>query len=71
MVPTRTYTKGDLSVEWRTSLCIHCEACFQGLPQVFDPNKRPWVNLDGAMAEEVKSQVLQCPSGALAIGGTI
>ncbi len=66
--PTRTYTNGEITVEWRPELCIHCEACFHGLPEVFDPNKRPWVNMAGARSEDIKQQVAQCPSAALAMG---
>jgi uncharacterized Fe-S cluster protein YjdI len=65
--PTRVYSSGEISVEWRAELCIHCENCFRGLPQVFDPTKRPWVNINGASSEEIKRQVGDCPSGALSI----
>lgn len=66
--PTRTYTKGLLVVEWYPEKCVHCQSCITGLPNVFDMNKRPWVNLDGATEEEIREQVKQCPDGALAIG---
>ncbi len=66
--PTRTYSNGQITVEWRPELCVHCEACFQGLPQVFDPTKRPWVNIHGATTNEIRKQVGKCPSGALAVG---
>jgi uncharacterized Fe-S cluster protein YjdI len=39
--------------------------CFRGLPQVFNPKKRPWVNIEGATTQEIVKQVKQCPSGAL------
>jgi uncharacterized Fe-S cluster protein YjdI len=66
--PTRTYTNGQITVEWRPELCIHCEKCFRGLPSVFDPNKRPWVNMSGATTDQITKQVSECPSAALAIG---
>jgi len=66
--PTRTYTKDDVTVEWRPELCIHCENCHNQLPEVFDPDKRPWVNMDGAPIEKIIEQVNQCPSRALEIG---
>jgi putative redox protein len=66
--PTRTYTNGEIVVEWRPELCIHCQECFNGLPQVFDPNKRPWVNINGASSQEIIDQVNKCPSQALSIG---
>lgn len=63
----RIYVKGSLQVRWQSELCTHCEACWRGLPAVFDPQARPWVNLDGAPADEVVKQVVACPSGALSI----
>jgi len=65
--PTRTYSNGEISVEWRPELCTHCEACFKGLPTVFDPKKRPWVNMQGASSGDIKRQVSECPSGALEV----
>lgn len=61
----REYTNGELTVLWDSDKCTHCEACWRGLPQVFDPNARPWVNMAGATTDEIFAQVAQCPSGAL------
>ena len=63
----RNYKRVELTVYWDSDLCIHCGNCVKGLPQVFDTTKRPWVNVQGASAQEIKDQVLQCPSGALTI----
>jgi len=38
-----------------------------GLPNVFNPEARPWVNINGATSEEIENQVKQCPSAALAV----
>lgn len=63
--PTRTYTNGEITVEWRPELCVHCQNCITGLPAVFDLAERPWVNINGATSAEIVSQVEQCPRGAL------
>jgi uncharacterized Fe-S cluster protein YjdI len=63
----RTYERDGLTVLWDSDLCTHCETCWRGLPQVFDPEKRPWININGATTEEITKQVQQCPSGALSI----
>ena len=65
----RTYTKGNLNVLWKSELCTHCNECWLGLPEVFNPDARPWVNLDGASSQEIMHQVVMCPSGALSIAG--
>ena len=37
----------------------------RGLPQVFNPRKRPWVAPDEATADEIADVVERCPTGAL------
>jgi uncharacterized Fe-S cluster protein YjdI len=64
---TRDYSNGEIVVHWDSDLCTHCEACWRGLPKVFDPNRRPWVDIKAATTEEIVRQVSQCPSGALTI----
>jgi len=61
----REYTNGAITVLWDSEKCTHCEACWRGLPAVFNPNARPWVNMQGAGSAEIAEQVRQCPSGAL------
>ena len=61
----KKYTNGEVTVVWQPAKCIHSTICFNGLPQVFDPGKRPWVNIQGAKTEKIVSQVKECPSGAL------
>lgn len=63
----KEYTKDDLTVVWTAEKCIHCANCAKGLPSVFKPREKPWVNMDGASKQEIINQVAQCPSGALTI----
>jgi uncharacterized Fe-S cluster protein YjdI len=64
---TKTYTVEDLTVKWEPHKCIHSAICFHGLPMVFDPRKRPWVNMEGAPKNDIIAQVRKCPSGALSL----
>ena len=66
-ISTHTYTNGEVTVVWQPALCIHSRRCFNGLPAVFDPGKRPWITPEGATSEAIVAQVKQCPSGALSI----
>lgn len=59
------YSNGTVKVQWEPSKCIHSQICFKGLPGVFDPRKRPWVNIEGASSDAIMEQVSGCPSGAL------
>lgn len=54
-----------MTVHWDSERCIHSERCVRGAPAVFDRQARPWVNLDGAPAEQVAAVIDRCPSGAL------
>jgi len=63
----KRYSNGEVTVVWRPVLCAHSTVCFRGLPQVFDPRRRPWVAIDAASTGEIVDQVARCPSGALAI----
>ncbi len=59
------YTKDNLTVYWEPEKCIHSGICARGLPQVFKPKERPWVQTDGATAQQIAAQVDQCPSSAI------
>lgn len=62
---TKKYTNGEVTIVWQPALCVHSAKCFLGLPSVFDPTKRPWINPQGADTQRMIDQVKECPSGAL------
>jgi uncharacterized Fe-S cluster protein YjdI len=61
----KQYSNGEVTVKWQPHLCVHSTVCFRGLPGVFDPSKRPWVDANGASTRDIIEQVDLCPSGAL------
>ncbi len=61
----KKYTNGDITITWKPGVCQHSTLCWKGLLQVFNPQKRPWVDMDGASTEQIIEQVGKCPSGAL------
>ena len=61
----KEYESDELTVVWEAEKCIHSEKCFKGLSNVFDPNARPWINVNGADDQTIKKQIDACPSGAL------
>jgi CDGSH-type Zn-finger protein/uncharacterized Fe-S cluster protein YjdI len=65
MGTTRKYEGKHVEVRYDSAKCIHAAECGRGLPAVFDPARRPWVNPDGADAQRVIETVLRCPTGAL------
>lgn len=66
-MPTKEYSNGEVTILWKPEKCIHSGICVKTLPQVYDPNDRPWVKPENATSEELIDQVSKCPSGALTI----
>lgn len=64
---SKTYSNGEVTIHWKPELCIHSGICARGLPGVFDPRRRPWVDASAASTEEIIDQVGKCPSGALSV----
>ncbi|RYE25763.1 MAG: hypothetical protein EOP51_03025 [Sphingobacteriales bacterium] len=62
---TKEYSNGEITVVWKPGQCIHSTLCWKGLIGVFNPKKRPWVDIQGAGTNNIKDQVEKCPSGAL------
>ena len=61
------YSNGEVTVVWQPDKCVHSAVCARGLPLVFDPRRRPWVDVSKATTAEIVAQVGKCPSGALSI----
>lgn len=64
-ISTHRYTKDDLTIVWKPGQCTHSTKCWKGLISVFNPQRKPWIDMDGATREEIMEQVKKCPSGAL------
>lgn len=63
----KEYTSGEVTVVWQPHMCIHSKKCWKGLLPVFDPRRKPWVDMNGASSERIVAQVNECPSGALSM----
>jgi uncharacterized Fe-S cluster protein YjdI len=65
---TKKYSNGTVTIVWKPELCIHSRICWRepdGLPEVFNPRVKPWIDPKGADTARIIAQVNRCPSGAL------
>ncbi|MDP3556541.1 MAG: (4Fe-4S)-binding protein [Bacteroidota bacterium] len=63
----KKYSNGEITVVWQSGKCIHSANCVRNLPQVFDTQKSPWIQLENATSKDIIDTVKKCPSGALSI----
>lgn len=61
----KEYSNGKIVVCWDPDKCMHAGECIRGLPKVFNRERHPWVNIEGADSEEIMKVIDRCPSGAL------
>jgi uncharacterized Fe-S cluster protein YjdI/CDGSH-type Zn-finger protein len=59
------YPADQIVVTWDKARCLHFAECVRGLPQVFEPGRRPWIEPRDADALTVAEVIRRCPSGAL------
>jgi uncharacterized Fe-S cluster protein YjdI len=62
---THKYTNGEITIVWKPDVCIHSGICARGLAGVFDPRRKPWIDMSQSDTEKIMEQVKKCPSGAL------
>ncbi|MGD2045970.1 MAG: CDGSH iron-sulfur domain-containing protein [Gemmatimonadota bacterium] len=63
--PLLRYAGERVTITYDPLRCIHAGKCVEALGEVFDPNRRPWVDSDAAPPARICEAVMRCPSGAL------
>ena len=59
--PTRTYENESIAVDWYPERCIHARFCVRGLPDVFDPRRRPWIEPGGQTGDALAQVIRAVP----------
>lgn len=61
----KKYQGEGVAIQYNLRRCIHAELCVKNMRQVFDPERRPWIDATQAPADAIVDIVSRCPSGAL------
>ncbi len=61
-----------ITIHDNRGLCAHAGRCTDGLPTVFRLGEEPFIDPEGASADEIARTIQECPSGALSysVAGT-
>jgi uncharacterized Fe-S cluster protein YjdI len=59
------YTNDEVTIVWKPETCIHSAKCVHGLPEVFKPKEKRWIQIENATTDAIVNAVKACPSGAL------
>jgi len=63
------YEGREVTVTFNPMVCSHAAECGRIAVNIFDDQKRPWVQPDNGTLEQVHAVMAACPSGALALAG--
>ncbi|MCL4250530.1 MAG: CDGSH iron-sulfur domain-containing protein [Anaerolineae bacterium] len=61
----RRYRSDTIDIAYNARRCIHAEECVHHLRAVFDNRRTPWIDPNGAPADQIAEVIHLCPSGAL------
>lgn len=61
----KSYETDEITVFWNLDVCKHSGVCSTSNRGVFNPKRRPWIDLSKAPAETVAEIIDRCPSKAL------
>lgn len=61
----RSYSNEDITVHWKPKDCVHAGTCFREMRKVFDPARRPWIDMSQGETDAIIDIVERCPTDAL------
>ena len=63
----KLYENEDITVFWNSDRCRHAKRCVTGCPEVFNIQKKPWIDISNAENSKIWQTIQKCPTGALRI----
>src|SRR5690554_4006878 len=60
-----SYESEEIIVKYDLKRCIHAAECVRGLPAVFNPEVRRWIQPENSTGEKIAEVIEKCPTGAL------
>ena len=60
-----SYTGTSITIHDNRGICSHASTCADDLEAVFNADREPWVDPDGAPVQQIIDVIKRCPSGAL------
>jgi uncharacterized Fe-S cluster protein YjdI len=61
----KRYSNEDITVIWKPDVCKHSTKCWKASLAIFNPKRRPWIDVTAGTTDEIIKIVDNCPSGAL------
>lgn len=59
------YVGKQITIHDNRGICAHAGHCTDNLSSVFKLSEEPWIDPDGATAQDIINTIKKCPSGAL------
>ena len=59
------YVGAEVTIHDNRGICAHSGRCTDGLKTAFKLGEEPWIDPNGAKADEIAATIKTCPSGAL------
>ncbi len=61
----KIYENEEIIVFWNGNICKHAGECVKGSSKVFNPKRRPWIDLSKEKASKIANIIDKCPSQSL------
>jgi len=61
----QVHENDHIRVQYDPNVCEHAAECVRGLSKVFNPEQRPWIQIENADAKAIAEVIHRCPTGAL------